>query len=278
MDRRLRGLPRAFHGTLALVLVAFIGLCDFLTGPQLFFSQFYLLPVGIAAWYAGLFEGIVVALAGTITWSVVNVWEHVEPYDFYSDLWNGGSRCLVFLLFACLLNRLRRARDLDREMATKDPLTGAYNRRLFYVASDREIERARRTGRSFTVIYFDVDRFRTINDERGHVHGDKLLNLVVDTVTKYLRPTDLFARLGGDEFAILQPNTDAASARDELSRLRDALSSETTTSGFSVTYSMGVVTFNTPPKNIEDMIHRADELMNKAKTAGKNCVQYDVVG
>ena len=164
-----------------------------------------------------------------------------------------------------------------RKWQARTQLTGAFNRRLFYFMSDREIERARRTGSSLTVVYFDLDGFKEVNDKLGHVHGDKLLNLVVDTVAKNIRGTDLFARLGGDEFAILQPDTDFANARDGLSKLRDVLCSETIANGFPVTFSMGVVTFNKPPESIEDMIHRADELMYKVKTTGKNSVQYEVV-
>ncbi len=278
VDARLHDLPRALHAILALGLVAVIGVCDFLTGPELFFSQFYLLPISLAAWYGGLLEGIAAAVICTIIWSLVSVWEHSESYsDLYVHAWNGVSRFAIFLLFVYLLNWLHNALAFEKEMASKDPLTGAFNRRLFYFMSDREIERARRTGSSLTVVYFDLDGFKEVNDKLGHVHGDKLLNLVVDTVAKNIRRTDLFARLGGDEFAILQPDTDFANARDGLSKLRDVLCSETIANGFPVTYSMGVVTFNKPPESIEDMIHRADELMYKVKTTGKNSVQYEVV-
>jgi len=278
VNSRLHCLPRALHVALAFGLVAVLGTCDFLTGPQLFFSQFYLLPIAFAAWYGGFLEGIAAALVCIIIWSVVSVWEHAESYSQpYVHLWNGASRLAVFLLFVYIMHRLRDALAHEKEMASKDPLTGAFNRRLFYALSDREIERARRTGRSFTIVYFDLDGFKEVNDKLGHVHGDKLLNLVVETVARNIRVTDLFARLGGDEFAILQPNTDSADARAGLSKLKEILRSETMANGFPVTYSMGVVTFNKAPESIEAMIHRADELMYKVKTTGKNSIEYEVV-
>jgi diguanylate cyclase (GGDEF)-like protein len=264
--------------SLALGLAAVFGFCDFLTGPELFSSQFYLLPIGFAAWYGGFRVGMVAALVCAITWSFVSIWEQAEPLAGpYVYLWNALSCLAIFAAFAFLLHRLRDALAREKELAIKDPLTGAFNRRRFYLLSDQEIERARSTGESFTVAYFDLDGFKKVNDTLGHVRGDKLLILVVDTVAKNIRRKDLLARLGGDEFAILQPDTNPADAEECLSRLWKVLASETTANGFPVTYSIGVVTFNKAPENIEAMIRRADELMYKVKLTGKNSIRYEVV-
>jgi diguanylate cyclase (GGDEF)-like protein len=237
-----------------------------------------LLPIGIAAWYGGFRVGMVAALLCVIIWSFVSIWEQSESLARpYVLLWNGLSRLAIFAFFVFLLHWLRDALTWEKEMASKDPLTGAFNRRHFYLLSDQEIERARSTGQSFTVAYFDLDGFKEVNDTLGHVHGDKLLNLVADTVAKNIRGKDLFARLGGDEFAILQPDTNPTDAEECLARLWKVLGSETTANGFPVTYSIGVVTFNKAPENIEAMIHRADELMYKVKLTGKNSIRYEVV-
>jgi diguanylate cyclase (GGDEF)-like protein len=237
-----------------------------------------LLPIGFAAWYGGFRVGMVAALGCIVIWSFVSIWEQTESLARpYVHLWNGLSSLALFAGFVFLLRRLHDALAREKEMASKDPLTGAFNRRRFYLLSDQEIERARSTGQSFTVAYFDLDGFKKVNDTLGHVRGDKLLNLVVDTVAKNLRGKDLFARLGGDEFAILQPDTNPTDAEERLSRLWKVLGSETTANGFPVTYSIGVVTFNKAPENIEAMIRRADELMYKVKLTGKNSIRYEVV-
>jgi hypothetical protein len=108
---------------------------------------------------------MVAALLCVIIWSFVSIWEQSESLARpYVLLWNGLSRLAIFAFFVFLLHWLRDALAWEKEMASKDPLTGAFNRRHFYLLSDQEIERARSTGQSFTVAYFDLDGFKEVND------------------------------------------------------------------------------------------------------------------
>ncbi|MBP2290796.1 GGDEF domain-containing protein [Azospirillum rugosum] len=109
--------------------------------------------------------------------------------------------------------------DLD-QLATIDPLTGAFNRRAFFRHAEREIARARRTGEPLALLLLDLDRFKRINDRFGHQAGDELLRAFAETVTARLRKSDLFGRYGGEEFCLLLPNTDRTGARTLAEGLR----------------------------------------------------------
>ena len=102
----------------------------------------------------------------------------------------------------------RRAREDANRQATEDPLTGLRTRPYLFAALDREVDRSRRTGRSFCLLMIDLDDLKTINDGVGHLHGDRALRLVGDVVRNGIRRIDTGARFGGDEFVVLLPETD----------------------------------------------------------------------
>lgn len=149
-----------------------------------------------------------------------------------------------------------------RTTARQDPLTGVANRRVFDERLTEEIERARRTGTALSVIVFDVDDFKTVNDRRGHLAGDRTLVRFVEGWRSRLRgSTDLVARLGGDEFAALV--VDASG--DGLERLVARLG-EVAPDG--VTASMGTATWD-GAEGAHELFRRADQAMFAAKAARK---------
>lgn len=137
-----------------------------------------------------------------------------------------------------------------------------------------EILRARRHGHPFTVIYIDLDNFKTVNDTLGHSVGNTLLRHVVDTLKGTVRATDLVARLGGDEFVILLPETDRDSAKVLVSKLREQLLDAMQSQGWPVTFSVGVLTCISSPANVDELIRAADAIMYEAKKTGKNAIRY----
>lgn len=169
-----------------------------------------------------------------------------------------------------LISGLRNELDQERWLARTDPLTGIANIRSFRSELERSIERLGRYDQPFTLISFDLDNFKPINDECGHAEGDKVLKGVGASLKGSLRSGDFPARIGGDEFAVLLPDTDFDGAKKFVPRLVRTLETEMRQNEWPVTFSVGVVTFNETPGRVEKALMVADETMYLAKRSGKN--------
>lgn len=252
-----------------LVLIVLLGAIDYITGEELSFSIFYLIPILTIAWKTGRTAGIFMSLAGTVTWFISDY-----SGSHYSHLlipyWNAFVRLGFFVTASYILSRLKVELDKEKELARIDLLTGVKNSRSFFELAQAEIERSRRHGHVFSVAYLDLDNFKAINDTNGHSVGDGLLQEVAEVMKGSLRRIDLTARLGGDEFVALLPETDETTASLAIERMRQNLIESMEANTWPVTFSIGVVTFATLPQSVNDMIKEADSLMYLAKEKGKN--------
>jgi diguanylate cyclase (GGDEF)-like protein len=179
---------------------------------------------------------------------------------------------LLGLLGDQLAIAVQNARDYREklEQAIRDPLTGLYNRRFFYEALEKEIQRSARYGTTASLVLFDVDNFKSINDSLGHQAGDDVLRRIGEIVNGLIRPTDSFARLGGEEFGLLLPETSQLDALLAAERLRAAISRYKILGDRRVTVSGGVACCPTDATSSEDLEHRADAALYWAKRNGKN--------
>jgi diguanylate cyclase (GGDEF)-like protein len=166
-------------------------------------------------------------------------------------------------------------------LANIDGLTGLYVRRYFDVRLVEEIERARRFGTSFALILLDLDDFKRLNDTLGHLGGDRALREVAAIAASQLRGVDLAARYGGEELAFLLPRTSLVDAHAVAERIREAVASHVVVeSGHSwrITASLGVAGWaESGGAEPSDLIARADAALYRAKRAGKNRVEIDLV-
>jgi diguanylate cyclase (GGDEF)-like protein len=177
-------------------------------------------------------------------------------------------------MFGFILLIEGRQREVVTRLATLDPLTEAYNRRTFIELGTRELRRCRRNGRSVSVLVFDLDHFKDINDTHGHQAGDEVLCCVKAVTEKCLRSGDLFARYGGEEFVVLLPETDAEGARKLAERLRGAIADISVLGKIRVTASMGFASLAQVDEGctLEMLLGQADKAMYDAKAAGRNRV------
>jgi diguanylate cyclase (GGDEF)-like protein len=269
-------LPQSklFCGLAGFALVGIIGIIDYLTGYEIGFSLFYLLPIFFVTWQTGKPLGIIISIASALVWFLADMLAGSVYSVPVIAFWNMLIRFSFFIIVVLLLAALRKALEHERELSRVDNMTGAVNYRFFSVLLEMEIERTRRYKTSFTLAYIDIDNFKTINDQYGHSIGDNVLRNVVIYLINNLRKTDIVARLGGDEFAILLPETDQVSASTLLTRIQQGLSQEMYQSNWPVTFSIGVLTCLDTTPSVDEVIKRADEVMYSVKKNGKNAITF----
>ena len=164
-----------------------------------------------------------------------------------------------------------------KERATRDGLTGVFNRQYFFDLLNEEFYKAIENNKPLSVIMFDVDKFKSINDNFGHLVGDQVLKTICNSVNQVIRDFDLFARYGGDEFIIGLPATDVTAANQVANRINDNFN-QIVIEGkeeLKISCSIGTVTLKAE-KSIEDLIEKADKAVYRCKNSGGNCVvNYD---
>jgi diguanylate cyclase (GGDEF)-like protein len=259
-----------------LLVVGVIGLADYWTGHDLDLSTFYLIPIFFVAWMGGRHFGILVAFIGALINVTLYLAVHppvLSPTLFY---FNVAFHAAIFPVAGILFESVRIVLTRERRKARRDSLTGMANREYFYEIAGREIERCRRYGRAFTLAYIDCDNFKFINDRFGHQTGDELLRTVSSTLLAHTRESDIAARIGGDEFVVGMPEISAEAAKAALAKLQLTLEEVMRKRGWPVTFSIGVVTFATPPKSLDTIIHEADTMMYSSKGAGKRLLRHTI--
>ena len=270
------GLCGALLVGVGLAAVVLIALLDLTTGPFLSCSIFYLLPVAACAWWGGFAHGVLVALAGSFAWFLI---DRVEILNLppVAAAWNGAIRFSTLTLVSSLVARLHASVLREARLARTDSLTGAANARTFYEEAGAEAERARRASRPLTLAYFDVDDFKRLNDRLGHAAGDDCLRHIVRTIQQAVDGSGLVSRLGGDEFALLLSDLEPEAAVALLTRLHAQLSHEMARGGWPVTVSVGAITFLRPAWDVDLLVRQVDALMYGAKRKGKARVEHAVV-
>ncbi|MFC1835687.1 GGDEF domain-containing protein, partial [Thermodesulfobacteriota bacterium] len=260
----------------AIVLDLVIGIADHLTGYQISFSVFYVIPIALVSWCTGKAEGVAISLLCAATWLLADLSGDRSYSHPLIPYWNALMRLGFFLMVSLSLLKIRWSMESLQEMSRIDPLTGTVNARGFHERAQREIERSVRYGHSFTVAYLDLDNFKDVNDSLGHSTGNNLLVRVAELISNAIRKTDVLARLGGDEFVILFSETGSEAAQGMMARIKVGISQEMHIQGWPVTLSVGLVTFAAPPGSVDEMIQKADDRMYDAKNSGKNIVKFGI--
>jgi len=176
-----------------------------------------------------------------------------------------------------VLDKIRLFKEMER-LSITDPLTGLFNRRYFYDALEKEIERVKRYKSSFSIVLLDIDDFKRVNDEYGHLAGDRVLQILADILRRTLRKVDIIARYGGEEFILLLPNSEKEEAELIANRIREEVSKTVfeckSDKGVDVicpiTISGGITTCPDDFIELDKLLSAADRAMYEAKSLGKN--------
>lgn len=200
---------------------------------------------------------------------------HVVARGHVTFAEDGSARRLVFVLQD--LTERKEQEERTRFLADHDELTGLPNRSLFRQALNKALERSERSGKMLSILFFDLDRFKNINDSLGHDAGDEVLRAVAERLTACVRKIDMVARFGGDEFAVL---TEGLTAEDQAStvarKILEALSTPMVLAGrqYRPAASIGISTYPTDGHDAQSLLKHADIAMYRAKEEGRGTFQF----
>ncbi|MFG6447505.1 diguanylate cyclase [Roseateles sp. BYS180W] len=181
---------------------------------------------------------------------------------------------LLMMGLGVLLLASQRLREEFMQLARLDALTGSLTRTAWLEQAEMELARCRRYGHALSLLFFDLDSLKHINDQYGHRVGDRVLREAVQQARLTLRQSDQLGRLGGEEFAVLLPETEVASAMQVAERLRQAV--EVGPGAPRTSISAGLVSlgaFEAIPGGLDELLSRADAALLRAKTLGRNRVE-----
>ena len=229
-------------------------------------------------------QGVVVATGAPLGWLLIQRFRGIPvPADIaahpglYAYMLAGTM--VVFGLFGLLLGRREdRLLETNRELehlAITDPLTGLHNPRYFYARLDEEQSERARTGQPLSLIILDLDHFKRVNDEYGHLVGDDVLANAAHAIASVARRGETSARVGGEEFAILLPASTAEAAHEVAERARQAIAATVTRiadgTEVRVVASAGVAsTADLPDATAHELYRAADEALYRAKAEGRD--------
>jgi two-component system cell cycle response regulator len=199
-----------------------------------------------------------------------------EPIDEYvmrdGDLIKIGRTIFKFLTGGNIENAYHE--EIYR-LTTIDGLTQIFNKRYFLETLEREIARSHRYRRELSLVMFDIDHFKKVNDTFGHLAGDYVLKHLAQTVKTRIRREDCFARYGGEEFSIVLPEIDGLNSKpfaEKIRQLVEATDFKFENTSMPLTISMGVATLDMDSTDPQALIKRADDRLYEAKSSGRNCV------
>lgn len=262
--------PEALHPR-AIVTLCAGAVCFWASGgPSSPFFVWLLVCVCIYPLLLSRFAGSVYVLSAVVV-CVIGQWLTSMPAPALELLTRCGLLSFLGLLMHALGVRLKSFEHFQN-LANIDSLTQVSTRRRFFECAERDFQRCASRGHRITVMVFDLDAFKEINDNYGHSVGDEVLRRFGKCLRRYARPTDIVGRLGGDEFAMILPGSGLRGASDLQRRLSIRLTQESVDLGrgdsVPIKTSAGVATMDEFTQNLEELMELADRDLYRQKLAG----------
>lgn len=258
----------------SMLFVVILGITDYISGYEMSFSIFYLIPISLTVLLSDFKSGLFISILSTIVWYTADIYSGHTYQNILIPVWNAIMRSGYFVMHSYLFSRFIILYKKVKIDSVTDSLTGTINSRYFYELFEREVKKAKRTKLAFTLAYFDLDNFKLMNDTYGHQAGDMLLKTMSNLINDNIRPFDVFARLGGDEFALLLHESDFDESDTVIKRIKEIIDTELKIKKWPVTMSVGAITFRIFNKSIDEMIRQADHLMYSVKSNGKDKIEH----
>ncbi len=270
---------RLFWFVIALILIAIIGLVGYTSnkypeGKDLSLDLFYFIPVVLVAWTVGRGWGMVMAALCAWVWFRIDIANGTTYHYAVAYSWNIAMHFGVLLAMGLLASFLREKMEREKALSHSDALTGAVNRAFLFRLLQMEVVRLARYKRTFTLIYIDLNNFRAVNERLGSEVADQVLIRVVNCVHSHLRVTDTVARVEGDEFAILLPETSREASEVVTAKINRVLQDAMHEQSWPVTFSISALSCTRPPKSVDDILLKSDDLMHQSKQGGTNNILH----
>lgn len=268
-------IPNPFLFILSIIIVIGIGILDYFSNSRYNIFLLYLFPIGFISWTRGKFPGVIISFIAIIVCFISEIIPDLDFSDIHILLINFTLRIVVFFSIIIILSVLNNFFKEIKDESRKDYVTGIPNARFFFECAERELNRMKRNNKSFSLAYIDLDNFKQVNDEHGHLEGNRALKTIADTIKSKIRLIDIIARMGGDEFILLLPETDLHQSKTVIEKVKQELEEVMKTEHWPVTFSIGVVTVIKAPSSIDEVVRMSDSLMYSVKKSGKNNVKYE---
>lgn len=246
-------------------------LLDILSPDDYRFVLLYLFPAAIIALNAKSIKVVIAALIiATLFENYFLFRDDYFPLYFTTiELFNFFIRFLSTLLIIWLARSLRRSQLRVNRMASTDSLTGLWNRRWARTVIEQAIARLQEKGEIFSVALIDVNDFKSINDQRGHLVGDQVLTKIAHELLKFSSDEITLYRLGGDEFLVVAFKTNVDQMHQLSEDMVKTVNQVMQNSGYPVSLSIGSATYSETPKSVSEILHQVDLEMYRNKTQSK---------
>lgn len=253
-----------------LLSIIFIGYLHFIIGPSFEFHLFFLVPIMVASWFTGVFFCYFVLCLTIFSWTLGDYLLASNNIESLPFLFNSTIHALILAYITYLLRYIRHLLIRESQLAREDSLTKTPNRRSFYESGEIAFSTGHRQQLPVTIIFIDVDSFKSINDTYGHKIGDKLLFEAAQVMNQHVRKNDVLGRIGGDEFCLILLNVEKEQAHSYATNLKEKLAEKMYQHQWQTTFSMGIVTYRVTPPDFLNTIEQADRLMYEVKINGRN--------
>jgi diguanylate cyclase (GGDEF)-like protein len=255
-----------------------VGFLDYYTGFDISILLFYLIPVCLTAYFSGFRPGLSTVIIGSAVWTVIySLTNHTAVLSsvFY---WNSALTFCIMLLNCFLSYYLNKKIRKEKEGQQKDYMTGLPNRMAFLEMIEHEIVRSKRYSHALTVAYIDIDNIKQLNAAFGIQMGDSILKISSKTIKDNVRVSDFVSRIDDHTFAAVFPETKDDASVPIINKIRNLLAEIKLVkeNPFDITFSVGCITFETIPENLDELINKMNGIMDSIKQSGKNSILFEI--
>ncbi len=248
-----------------LLLVVFIGYVDLVTGYEVSFSIFYVLPITAVSWFTNKRVGYSFCVLSAIVWLLADFGSGHEYSNFLFPYWNMIVRLGFFVIIALILSELRVRLDREAELARRDFVTGLPNRRHFQELVELQLSPNTSGDGPLTLAYVEWGALKMVNEQLGFTIGDQTLMDIGEVIRKKAPAQNLVARIGPARFAMCLPSTSSESARPVITEVFKDLRLFEKQRGRGPLLWVAALTCVPLPENVEPLFEEAERLLEEAK-------------